>query len=89
MPSDIQKNNNPSNCNRSLFIYFFQFDFGCTTYKEKSQKIPLSKKMWSSRRKCVYLSRVSPYWCQVGHRIGKGGGTDAAVSKPSWTKECQ
>jgi hypothetical protein len=29
---DIQKNNYPSNCNRSLFIYFFQFDFGCTTY---------------------------------------------------------
>jgi hypothetical protein len=20
------------NCNRSLFIYFFQFDFGCTSY---------------------------------------------------------
>ncbi len=26
------KNNYPSNCNCSLFIYFFQFDFGCTTY---------------------------------------------------------
>ncbi len=26
------KNNYPSNCNRSFFIYFFQFDFGCTTY---------------------------------------------------------
>jgi hypothetical protein len=32
MPWDIQKNNYPSNCNRSLFIYFFQFDFGCTSY---------------------------------------------------------
>ncbi len=32
MPWDIQKNKYPSNCNRSLFIYFFQFDFGCTSY---------------------------------------------------------
>ncbi len=32
MPWDIQKNNYPSNYNRSLFIYFFQFDFGCTSY---------------------------------------------------------
>ncbi len=37
----------------------------------------------------MYLSRVSPYWCQVGQRIGKGGGTDAAVSKPSWKKRKQ
>ncbi len=36
MPSDIQKNNYPSNCNRSLFIYSFQFDFGCTTYVQRS-----------------------------------------------------
>jgi hypothetical protein len=25
------KNNYPSNSNRSLFIYFFQFDLGCTS----------------------------------------------------------
>ncbi len=25
-------NNYPSNCNRSLFIHNFQFDFGCTSY---------------------------------------------------------
>jgi hypothetical protein len=27
-----ENNNYPSNCNRSLFVHFFQFDFGCTTY---------------------------------------------------------
>ncbi len=32
MPWDIQKNNYPSKCNHSLFIHFFQFDFGYTTY---------------------------------------------------------
>ncbi len=32
MPWDIQKNNYASNSNRSLFIYFFQFDLGCTSY---------------------------------------------------------
>ncbi len=32
MPWDIQKNNYPSNSNRSRFIYFFQFDLGCTLY---------------------------------------------------------
>ncbi len=39
MPWDIQKNNYPSNCNRSLFIYFFQLDFGCTTYIHSSFNI--------------------------------------------------
>jgi hypothetical protein len=28
----VQENNDPSNFYRSHFIYFFQFDFGCTTY---------------------------------------------------------
>ncbi len=28
----LKKNIYPSNCNRSRFIYFFQFDFGCTSY---------------------------------------------------------
>jgi hypothetical protein len=32
MPWDIQKNNYPSNCNRSHLIYFFQCDLGCTSY---------------------------------------------------------
>ncbi len=47
MPWDIQKNNDPSNCNRSHFIYFFQLDFGCTTYVQKS-------KFWSSNSKKMW-----------------------------------
>ncbi len=34
---EILKKNYPSNCNLSLFIYFFQFDFGCTLYNEKQR----------------------------------------------------
>jgi hypothetical protein len=34
-----KKNNYPSNCNRSLFIYFFQFDLGCMHLVVRELKI--------------------------------------------------
>ncbi len=33
------KNNYPSNCNHSLFIYFFQFDLGCTSYLQSIKSV--------------------------------------------------
>ncbi len=46
MPWDIQENNYPPKCNRFLFLHFFQFDFGCTTYAIFGHKTSMAR-IWT------------------------------------------
>ncbi len=54
MPWDIQKNNYPSNCNRSLFIYFFNLILDAPRTLLASHTKELDKPTWAGKRGCEY-----------------------------------
>jgi hypothetical protein len=77
------KNYYPSNCNRSLFIYFFQFDLGCTAYYYCAGKKHSFCPYYMSRERYQTADVIfMPYNYLLDHKAGSGCMFFSSVGDP-------